>query len=566
MNDVLIHSKMEDLSNIFTRINIQIFELLSREKLHIREIAERIECSPAKVHACIKVFKKSNIIKEVDEKNRKVIVLNLENELTKHILHIVNIDRSIEGPYLVPEKINLFDAISPVDFRYYGRNKKIFDKLQPYLSESAFIKYALRVEHALAKALAKNNVCSEKIAQDIEKACKQVTPEQVYAEEDKIKHNIRALANCVRNKVSEEAKPFVHFTATSYDIIATADALRYKDFANNVLVPEIVSLQSTLINLALREKETIQIGRTHGQHAEPITFGFAIAQYVSRLGNSILKIKKSANNLRGKMAGAVGAYNASSLFFKDPVDFEEQVLSELGIKPSPVSTQVVEPEFLTDVLNSVVSAFGVIANLADDMRHLQRSEIGEVGELFDAKQVGSSTMPQKRNPINFENVKSMWKEFMPRVMTMYMDQISEHQRDLTNSASMRFIPEIFAGFFASVVRLNKVMSKLVVDKNNMLRNFDMNKEMIVAEPLYILLAANGHTDAHEYVREMTIKSQLTKKSLIQLVKNDKSIQKYFKKFNSKQLEIINNPKKYNGIAAKKTEMICGYWKKEFNLN
>ena len=556
---------MQELSNVFTKINMQILELLSKEKLHIREIAERIKCSPAKAHACIKVFKKNNIVKEINEKNRKVIVLNLENELTRQILQLINIDKSIEGPYLVPEKIDLFDAISPLDFRYYGRNKKIFEKLQPYLSEAAFIKYALKVESALTKVLAKNKLCSNKIADEIEKACRLTTPEQVYAEEDRIRHNLRALANCIRNKLSEEAKPFVHFTATSYDIIATADALRYKEFANDVLIPELIRFEYTLINLALRENDTLQIGRTHGQHAEPITFGFAIAQYVSRIGSSILKIKKAANNLRGKLSGAVGAYNASSLFFNEPVKFEEEVLAELGLRPSPISTQIVEAEFFVDFLSNIISAFGIIANLADDMRHLQRSEIGEVGELFEAKQVGSSTMPQKRNPINFENIKSMWKEFMPRIITIYMDQISEHQRDLTNSASMRFIPEILAGFYVSVVRLNRVMSDLIVDNENMKGNFEINKNMIIAEPLYILLAANGHPDSHEYVREMTLQAQLTKQLLVQLVKKDKSIKQYLKKFNKKQLEILNNPEKYIGIASKKTEMICEFWKRELRL-
>ena len=234
---------MEELHNIFTRINIRILELLSREKLHIREIAQRLGCSPAKVHACIRLFIKNNVAVAVREKNKSIIVLNLENELTRQILHLVNIDKRIEGPYLVPEKISIFDAISPLDFRYYGRNKRTFEKLQPYLSEAAFIKYALKIELALAKTLAKNRICSNKIADEIEKACRNVTPEQVYAEEDKIKHNIRALANCIRNKVSEEAKPFVHFTATSYDIIATADALRYRDFANNALIPELLKLQ-----------------------------------------------------------------------------------------------------------------------------------------------------------------------------------------------------------------------------------------------------------------------------------------------------------------------------------
>ena len=556
---------MQQLAQIFTKINLQILELLSKEKLHIREIASRLKCSPAKVHACIKVFKENNLVKETEDKNRKIIALNLENELTKQIFQLINIDEVIEDNFIDTAKINVYDAISPLDFRYYGRDKRIFGKLQPYLSESAFINYALKVESALAKVLAKSKICSQKIANEIEKACRQVTPEEVYVEEDRIKHNIRALANCIRQRVSDEAKPFVHFTATSYDIINTADALRYKDFTNNVLNPELLKLEAILINIALREKDTLQIGRTHGQHAEPITFGFAIAQYVNRAGSSILKIRRTANNLRGKMSGAVGASNASSLFLENPVKFEEDALGELGLKPSPISTQIVEMEFLVDYINSIISAFGILANLSDDMRHLQRNEIAEVGEFFESKQVGSSTMPQKRNPINFENVKSMWKEFIPRIVTIYMDQISEHQRDLTNSASMRFIPEILAGFYVSVARLNEVMSDLVVDKDRMKKNFLMSKNVIVAEPLYILLAANGHPNSHEYVRELTTKALLKKVPLLSLVKKDKSVQPYLKKFNKNQLEILKNPEKYMGIAVKKTEMVCEYWKKELKL-
>ena len=546
---------MEEISGIFTKVNIRILRLLSGERLHLREIAGRIGCSPAKVHSCISVLKKHNIAKESNEKNKKIIELDLTNELTGRILEIINPGKSSQRGFM-PENINLFDAISPIDFRYYARNSGIFEKLQPYLSESAFIKYALKVESALAGALADGRICPVKIAREIEKGCRNVNAGEVYSEEDRIRHNIRALVNCIRNKVSEDAKPFVHFTATSYDIIATADAMRYREFSTNILIPELERLILTLRGISLREKETLQIGRTHGQHAEPITFGFAMAQYVSRLGHCIAKIKSNTNNLRGKMSGAVGAYNASSLFLDDPVKFEEKVLGKLGLKPSSISTQVVQAEFLLDFLGGIVSAFGVMANLADDMRHLQRTEIAEVGEFFGGNQVGSSTMPQKRNPINFENVKSMWKEFMPRMMTMYMDQISEHQRDLTNSASMRFVPEILAGFFVSLVRLNKVMAKLAVDRKAMLKNFKMSRDIIVAEPLYILLAYYGHPNAHEYARLMSMKSKSSGKPLISLVKSDKSIRQYLKKFTGKQLEMLEHPENYIGIASKKVESIC----------
>jgi len=461
--------------------------------------------------------------------------------------------------------IDLFDTLSPLDFRYYGRSKQAFGALQPYLSETAFVRYLAKVEAALAKVLAKQGICTEKIAKEIEKASQRVTAEEVYAEEDRIKHNIRALANAIRSKVSDEAKPYVHFTATSHDIICSADAARFKDFTNAVLVPLLIQLEKTLILSARREKSTPQIGRTHGQHAEPITFGFAIAHYVSRLGKRILEIKETGNNLRGKLAGAVGAYNASSLLIKEPELFEQEVLAQLGIKPSPISTQVVEAEYLTDYCHAIVSCFGVLANLADDMRHLQRSEIQEVAEAFGEKQVGSSTMPHKRNPINFENVKSMWKTFMPRMTSVYLDQICEHQRDLTNSASSRFVPELLAGLYLATLRMDKVMSKLVVDKAALKKNFEQNKEMIAAEPAYILLAAHQHPDAHEAIRELTLKAQSSGKPLTKLILEDKKLAPYLKKFTKQQLGLLRNPELYIGKSEQKTESVCKDWEEALEL-
>jgi len=551
-----------ELNKIFTKKNIEILNLLEKESLHIRDIADKLKISPAKVHGTIQLFKKNNIINEIKEKNRRIIKLNKNNKLLKGIENLIEAEEAKEEQ---EETIPLFDNISPLDFRYYGRDEKTKEKLRPYLSEEGAIRYLAKVEAALTKTLSKRGVCSKKIADDVENAARQVTAQEVYLEEDRIKHNIRALANSIRKKISNQAKPYVHFTTTSHDIICTADAARFKDFSNNTLIPTLINLERTLIYLALREKDTLQIGRTHGQHAEPITFGFAITQYVSRIGTRIKAIQKTANNLRGKIAGAVGAYNASSLFFNDPEAFEKDVLAELKLKPSPISTQVVEAEYMADFIHTVTSSFGVLANLADDMRHLQRSEISEIAEAFEKKQVGSSTMPHKRNPINFENIKSMWKEFMPRMTTLYMDQICEHQRDLTNSASSRFIPEILAGLYTSITRMNRVMSKLVVDKSNLKKNFEMNKEMITAEPAYILLAANNHPDAHEYVRELTLKSQATGKPFRELLFKDEKLKQYIEKFTKKQIEILKNPEKYIGIAEKKVENICGFWKKELKI-
>ena len=199
------------------------------------------------------------------------------------------------------------------------------------------------------------------------------------------------------------------------------------------------------------------------------------------------------------------------------------------------------------------------------MRHLQRSEIGEVGEHFGKDQVGSSTMPHKRNPINYENVKSMWKAFMPHMVTVYQDQLSEHQRDLTNSASSRFIPEIIVGLLSSVNRLIRVCEKLVVDHENIKRNFEMNKEMIVAEPLYILLASYGHPDAHEAVRKLTLESQQSGETLRGLIQKSEELKPYWEKLTDKQMELLINPEKYIGIASQKAEKVVEYWSEKLDI-
>ncbi len=453
------------------------------------------------------------------------------------------------------EMVSRYSLFSPTDYRY-----SVGD-LQAYLSEEAYVHYKAKVEAALAEILARKGICSKSIASEIAEAAEKVTAKEVYAEEDRIKHDIRALVNVIRSKVSEEAKPFVHASATSYDIVDTANVLRYKDATRNVLIPDMLRLEKAFIDLASREKATIQIGRTHGQHAEPITFGFAIAQYVSRWGKRIIKLGDSADNLEAKFSGAVGAYNASSLFFSNPEEFETDVLQLLGLKSAEISTQIVPPEPTTDFIHAITSSFGVLANFARDMRNLQREEIAEVGEPYGSEQVGSSTMPQKRNPINFENVESAWKKTIPQMITVYMDQISEHQRDLTNSLSQRYLPELLVIFDSSVKRMIRITNQLKVDKARMERNFSMNKDKIIAEPLYILLAYNGHPDAHEYVRHLTDISYRTGRPLNEVVSNDDSLKPYLRKLTSQQLAILDDPSNYLGIAVKKTENIVEKWKR-----
>src|SRR5574344_2375162 len=371
------------------------------------------------------------------------------------------------------ETLTIFKNISPIDHRYSLSEAAAFDGLSKYISEEADVRSCAKAEAALVKAhLTVRGQLTDDMAKKLDDVAASVDPEAVYKEEEKTKHNIRALVNVMKTMVPEEVAPLVHLGATSVDILDTALSCRMRDVTQNVVLPELKGLEQALCAIADREAETPQVGRTHGQHAVPITFGWSIAEFVSRLGKSIIQIETLSNHLKGKLAGPVGAYNGPSMIVKDPEDLEKRYLHFLGLEPSEYSNQLVEPEYLLRMLLEMNVAFGIIANLADDLRNLQRSEIGEVFEYFSSTQVGSSTMPQKRNPWNSEHVKSLWKAFAPRVMTFFMDQISEHQRDLSNSASQRFVADYISGFALAAARMKSVVS----DLHEVIRNITLDAE------------------------------------------------------------------------------------------
>ncbi len=462
--------------------------------------------------------------------------------------------------------MELFDAVSPLDYRYYGENEYLFKLLNPYVSEGGYLDYLLKVEAALVKAMSNRGICSSKIAQEVQNAVLQVNAAEVYAEERRIQHNIRALVNCIKKKISPQAQPYIHLFATSADIMDTAAALRFKELTYKVILPQLLKLERVLIKIARESSDTIQMGRTHGQHAVPITFGFAIAEYVSRLGNRIKTIKKAADNLRGQLSGAVGAYNSLTLISHelkiDPEEFEKEFLAILGLKPSTHSTQIVEPEYITDLASSVTSCFSILACLADDMRHLQRTEITEIMEKPDKERVGSSTMPHKVNPKDFENIKSLWKAFMPRMMTVLMDQLSEHQRDLTNSASSRFITELMTAFVCCTHRMSSVLAKIRINEPDMSRNVDQSKNLCVAEALYTLLAVYGHPNAHETIRKLARRCQEKGVLLNKQMWEEKGLQSYFDKMSANHKEVLVHPEKYMGISRRKAESVCDFWERE----
>jgi len=457
---------------------------------------------------------------------------------------------------------SIFKNLSPLDHRYYLSNRELFERLEVFLSEDGNVRYGLKLEVALLRAhLQRLGLLDAATDSKLDTLAEEVEPEEVYQEEEQTKHNIRALVNVMKRKLPPELSPYVHLGATSVDIMDSSAALRYRDVSLQVLLPLLLDLQETLIDLAEKETETPQVGRTHGQHAVPITLGFALSEYVARVGKAIPRIHEAAKNLRGKVSGAVGGYNAMSLIVEDPIAFEREVLSSVGLEASEYSNQIVEPEYLLRLLLEYNVVFGIIANLADDLRHLQRTEIGELREFFGESQVGSSTMPHKRNPWNSEHVKSLWKSFAPRVTSFFMDQISEHQRDLSNSASGRFVADYLAGFAAAANRMLRILRSLYVDHERLEKNLAGNGDFILSEAAYILLAQAGESEAHEKLRRITLECESQGVSLRDKLKED---QELWLKLQAQLQRAVgmdadtffSDPAYYRGRTVEKTRRIC----------
>lgn len=456
------------------------------------------------------------------------------------------------------------NPVAVLDFRRYAGNPVAAASLAPYFSEEAFLRYLLAVEVALGRVLSRRGICPPEVGVLIEEAATRIDVQQVFEEQQRVRHSLMAVINCLRAQLPDTARPFVHLTATTNDIVCSADSCRYRDFSKAVLLPSLIKLERTLIALARREKDTLQVGRTHGMHAEPVTFGFAIAHFVSRLGRMILRIRQAAQELPGKLSGAVGAYNGARLFVADPPALEREVLAELGLRPSPTSTQIVEAEFLVDYFHALVATFGIVANIADDLRQLHRSELGEVEEFFDVAHVGSSTMPHKRNPSRLERVKSLWKVFMPRMATLYTDQISEHQRDLTNFESTLFAAEIASGLYLAVDMLDSTVGSMTVRRDRMERNFRMSEGLLAAEAAQLLLSSHGHRDGHEIVRRLARQSERQACDFRELLFAEPELAPFLEALAAEERALLESPRLYVGMAPVRAAEVCDEWESQMN--
>ncbi len=305
-------------------------------------------------------------------------------------------------------------------------------------------------------------------------------------------HDLIAFVKCVTENLGEEGR-YVHYGVTSYDIEDTATALRMRA-ACDLIIEDLEGLAEALAKLAREHKLTPMIGRTHGVHAEPVTFGFKMAVYYSQVQRDIERMRQAREVISaGKISGAVGIFGNI-----DP-RVEEFVCDRLGLKAAPVSTQIIQRDRHAQVLTALALAAATCEGLATEMRNLQRTEILEVQEMFLPGQRGSSAMPHKRNPWRFESVCGLAKVVRGNVIPAIENVTSWHERDLTNSAAERIvIPDSFLATDFMLQSLTKLMGKLEINVDRMKRNLEMMGQLAFSEHVLLALIRKGLTRDEGY--------------------------------------------------------------------
>lgn len=409
-------------------------------------------------------------------------------------------------------------AVSPLEGRYRTGMNAIFE-------DGKRLEYWLSVEAALSRAHAKLGNIPKNAPAEIEKAAKKVELARVLEIEASTHHDLMAMVRALTEKCAREYGKYVHLGATSYDIEDTAAALQFRD-AIGLLKRHSLELAKTLRSLALAHKKTVCIGRTHGQHAVPTTYGMKFALYYSEMGRNLERLDAALARVAvGKMSGATGTM---ATFGGKGREVQALVMAELGLAGAKVTNQVVQRDRHAEVLFAISLIGCTLEKMAKEIRNLQRSEIGEVAEPFASTQVGSSTMPQKRNPHKSERICSLARILRANLQVALENIALEHERDLTNSANERYIfAESFITCDYMLLQANSILSGLSFFPQNIRRNLEMSQGRIMAERVMIALAGKGmgRQEAHELVRLASIESLRKGKPLLEILSANKTVAK-----------------------------------------
>lgn len=377
----------------------------------------------------------------------------------------------------------------------------------------------LEVEIAVCKAwAAKGRIPAEALQNIMDKAS--IDVDRIQTIEETTRHDVIAFLTALEEKIGPDAR-FIHLGCTSSDIVDTAGSLLMVQ-AGKLILQDIDALLDTLKNMALRYKGCLCIGRSHGVHAEPISFGLKMTGFYAEFVRHRERLVQAIENIRvGKISGAVGTYTIVT------PEIEKMALDLLNLKVDPHSTQIVQRDRYAHFFTTLAILGGGIERICVELRHLQRTEVLEAEEGFAKGQKGSSAMPHKKNPISAENLSGLSRLLRANAMASLENQALWHERDISHSSVERVImPDstILADY--ALKRLNRLLSNLVVHPDNMLRNMEHSYGLYFSQRVLTALIDSGHPRQESYVavQKLAMESWQTHTPFPILVRQDPQMQ------------------------------------------
>jgi adenylosuccinate lyase len=361
--------------------------------------------------------------------------------------------------------------------------------------------------------------------------------ERIDEIEREVKHDVIAFLTSVSEHVGDDAR-YIHMGITSSDILDTSLSLLLKE-ASMLIIKDIERLLAVLKKKAFKHKQTVMIGRTHGIHAEPITFGFKMALWYEEMKRNLTRMRRAKENISyGKISGAVGTFAHTSPFV------EENVCKKLGLKPAPVSTQIIQRDRHAEFFATLAIIASSLDNFAQEIRLLQRTEVGEAEEFFSKGQKGSSAMPHKRNPVLSENLSGLARVVRSHALTAFENVTLWHERDISHSSAERVIgPDSTILIDFMLNRFTSIVEQLLVYPKQMEKNLNLTNGIFFSQAIMLRLVKKGlsRENAYRVVQKSALKAWDEGKDFKNVIGKDSAVKKYLSK---KEIEQSCNMKNY----------------------
>jgi len=364
-------------------------------------------------------------------------------------------------------------------------------KMAALFEDAARYRTWLDVELAVTQALERRGEAPSGATARI-RAAARIDPARIDALEATLRHDVIAFLTQVGETAGEDAR-WLHLGMTSSDLVDTALALTLVR-AFDLLLPEVEALREETRRLALRHKETVMVGRTHGIHAEPITFGLKVLVWHEELGRARGRLERAREAIAvGKLSGAVGTLAHL------PPDLEEEVLASLGLVPEPAATQVVQRDRHAEALQALALLGASLEKIAIEIRHLQRTEVLEAEEPFREGQKGSSAMPHKRNPVNCERVSGLARILRANAHAALENVALWHERDISHSSVERVIlPDSFLLADFMTAQMREILAGLHVYPERMRANLERTRGLVYSQRVLLALTSAGLSREEAY--------------------------------------------------------------------